>query len=58
MDNYPAGFNGLEGEEEEKFTFFIHGEPTQEHYKKEWALEELKDKTVRELYEEGILTIE
>ena len=52
-DNLPAGFNGIEGEEEKTYCFFLHGEIEIEHYSEEEAMEELLDMTVRELISRG-----
>lgn len=56
-DNYPIGFNGVEGEDEKEFSFYVQGEPAQSHYSRESALEELKDKTLRELIADGTIEI-
>ena len=53
-DNYPLGFNGVEGEEEETFVFYLQGEVEIEHYTEEEALEDLLDMTVREALQRGL----
>lgn len=55
MSNYPAGFNGLEGEEEIDYLFYLQGEIELTGYDEEEALEELKDMTIREAIEKGLL---
>lgn len=51
------GFNGVEGQDEKEFSFYVQGEPVQSHYSRESALEELKDKTLRELIADGTIEI-
>ena len=53
-DNYPPGFNGIEGKEEETYIFYLNGEVEVEHYTEEEALEELLDMTVREALMKGL----
>ena len=52
-DNYPLGFNGVEGEEEETFVFYLNGEVEIEDYNEESAEQQLLDMTVRELISRG-----
>ena len=52
-DNLPAGFNGIEGEEEETFVFYLNGEIEIEDYNEESAEQQLLDMTVRELISRG-----
>lgn len=52
-DNYPLGFNGVEGEEEETFVFYLNGEIEIEDYNEESAEQQLLDMTVRELISRG-----
>lgn len=54
MSNYPMGFNGIEGEEEETFVFYINGEVDIEHYSEDEAEEDLLDMTLRELITRGL----
>lgn len=53
MSNYPLGFNGVEGEEEETFVFYLNGEVEIEDYNEESAEQQLLDMTVRELISRG-----
>lgn len=53
-DLYPMGFDGIEGEEEETYVFYIQGEIDIEDYSEEGAEEQLLDMTVRELLTKGI----
>lgn len=52
--NYPVGFNGVEGKEEESFIFYLNGEVDISHYTEDEAFEELKDMTLRELITKGL----
>lgn len=54
VSNYPDNFKGIEGEEEETFTFFLTGEVDVEHYSEEAAEDDFMDMTVRELLQKGI----
>lgn len=49
MSNYPAGFNGLEGEEEELYLFEINGEFTIDAESEKEALEMLKEFKIHDL---------
>lgn len=52
-DNYPTGYSGEEGEEEETFVFYLNGEVEIEDYNEESAEQQLLDMTVRELISRG-----
>lgn len=57
MSNYPMGFNGLEGREEDNFVIEYHGEVEIKHFTEEDAIEEFKNMTVRELLDQGLVII-
>lgn len=53
--DYPAGFNGLEGEREDTFIFYVNGEVDIEHYTEEEAEQELMGMTLGELIQHGLV---
>ena len=55
MSNYPAGFNGLEGEEEELYLFEVGGEVEIEATSEEHAREEFLNMTIKEAIENGLM---
>ncbi|MDN6194505.1 MAG: hypothetical protein L0I88_05655 [Alkalibacterium sp.] len=55
MRNYPAGFNGLEGEEEELYLFEVGGEVEIEATSEEYAREEFLNMTIKEALENGLM---
>lgn len=53
-NNLPVGFDGIEGQEENTYSFYIHGEVDVEHYNEEGAEEDIMDMTLRELVSRGL----
>lgn len=43
MSNYPANFKGIEGQEEEKYLYEVHGEVEVEGYSEDDANHNLKE---------------
>ena len=54
-ENYPAGFDGLEGEEEELYLFEVGGEVEIEATSEEHAREEFLNMTIKEAIENGLM---
>lgn len=54
MSNYPAGFNGHEGEEEQTYLFDVGGEIEIVSTSEEYAEEDFLDMTIREALENGL----
>lgn len=53
MSNYPMGFNGLEGREEDNFVIEYHGEVEIEHFTEEDAIEEFKKYDSKRTFRSG-----
>lgn len=55
MSNYPAGFNGLEGEEDKAYLFDVGGEIEIWATNEEYAEEEFLNMTIKEALENGLI---
>lgn len=55
MSNYPAGFDGMEGEDEHIYLFDVGGEIEIISTSEEYAEEEFMNMTIKEALEKGLM---
>lgn len=55
MSNYPAGFDGMEGEQEQTYLFDVGGEIEIISTSEEYAEEKFLNMTIKEALEKGLM---